>query len=259
MHDDAQKQVFNDYHGTPSHYAVRASPQARSPRVGAERSFRGGKAWMLALAADEPGLNAPPHPAAGSSFTAVDRCAHPCHLHVRSPGYPPHAVLRLPCAPNLTQSVSSADHRSFKIEEKIGEGTYGVVYRARDSAVPPLSPTPAHYSGPKRYDKGMVALKKMRLDAHDEGVPVTTLREVALLQDLRHDNIVRLREVSGREVGTTPSRFVACPALLHACILYPSLRAIHSLSPPSAIAWHGFRSSRSRRGSSWSLITWTTT
>ena len=72
-----------------SHYAVRASPQARSPRVGAERSFRGGKAWMLALAADEPGLNAPPHPAAGSSFTAVDRCAHPCHLHVRSPGYPP--------------------------------------------------------------------------------------------------------------------------------------------------------------------------
>ena len=41
----------------------------------------------------------------------------------------------------------------------------------------------------------MVALKKMRLDAHDEGVPVTTLREVALLQDLHHENIVRLREV----------------------------------------------------------------
>ena len=35
----------------------------------------------------------------------------------------------------------------------------------------------------------------MRLDAHDEGVPVTTLREVALLKDLQHPNIVLLREV----------------------------------------------------------------
>lgn len=35
----------------------------------------------------------------------------------------------------------------------------------------------------------------MRLDDNDEGVPVTTLREVALLKDLRHENIVRLREV----------------------------------------------------------------
>lgn len=35
----------------------------------------------------------------------------------------------------------------------------------------------------------------MRLDAHDEGVPVTTLREVALLKELRHEHIVRLREV----------------------------------------------------------------
>mmetsp|Transcript_30451 Transcript_30451/g.79021 ORF Transcript_30451/g.79021 Transcript_30451/m.79021 type:complete len:100 (+) Transcript_30451:214-513(+) len=38
----------------------------------------------------------------------------------------------------------------------------------------------------------------MRLDAHDEGVPVTALREVALLTDLVHDNIVRLREVIPR-------------------------------------------------------------
>ena len=75
--------------------------------------------------------------------------------------------------------------------KKIGEGTYGVVFRARDSSVPQVSPA----GGAGVYDEGLVALKKMRLDAHDEGVPVTTLREVALLKDLRHDNIVRLREV----------------------------------------------------------------
>ena len=87
------------------------------------------------------------------------------------------------------------DVRRFKVIEKIGEGTYGVVYRARDMAHPPLSPAPTGSRG-QRHDEGEVALKKMRLDAHDEGVPVTTLREVALLKDLRHENIVRLRDVS---------------------------------------------------------------
>ena len=81
--------------------------------------------------------------------------------------------------------------RRFQVLKKIGEGTYGVVFRARDSSMPLVSP----HAGAGVYDEGLVALKKMRLDAHDEGVPVTTLREVALLKDLRHDNIVRLREV----------------------------------------------------------------
>ena len=78
----------------------------------------------------------------------------------------------------------------YELLEKIGEGTYGVVYRARDLTMAPESPTV-----PDAVDESLVALKKMRLAAHDEGVPVTTLREVALLKDLRHRNIVRLRAV----------------------------------------------------------------
>ena len=73
----------------------------------------------------------------------------------------------------------------YQMIEKIGEGTYGVVFRAQDTS---LAPAAGH-------DEGVVALKRMRLDAHDEGVPVTTLREVALLKDLNHENVVRLREV----------------------------------------------------------------
>ena len=80
----------------------------------------------------------------------------------------------------------------FKLLKRIGEGTYGVVYRARDSS---MSPVVQPKSGPLIPDDSVVALKKMRLDAHDEGVPVTTLREVALLKDLNHANIVRLRDV----------------------------------------------------------------
>ncbi|MCO5589601.1 hypothetical protein L7F22_043569 [Adiantum nelumboides] len=61
--------------------------------------------------------------------------------------------------------------------EKIGEGTYGVVYKAKDL-------TPA---GNGR----IVALKKIRLEAEDEGVPSTAIREISLLKELRDDYIVR--------------------------------------------------------------------
>eukprot|EP00965_Chrysotila_dentata_P243952 6205700-Pleurochrysis_carterae.AAC.1 len=66
----------------------------------------------------------------------------------------------------------------FQKMEKIGEGTYGVVYKARDM---------------KKAGK-LVALKKMWLDNREEGVQVTTLREVALLKDLNHENIIKMQE-----------------------------------------------------------------
>ena len=57
--------------------------------------------------------------------------------------------------------------------EKIGEGTYGVVYKARDL-----------------HTNEIVALKRIRLEVEDEGIPSTALREISLLQELRHPNIV---------------------------------------------------------------------
>ena len=113
---------------------------------------------------------------------------------------------------NASRLCSAFTFARFAISEKLGEGTYGVVYLARDTAFPPLSPVPAGYSGPARHDEGVVALKKMRLDAHDEGVPVTTLREVALLKDLEHANIVRLREVSFHASQPPPSPFLRTDA-----------------------------------------------
>ena len=58
--------------------------------------------------------------------------------------------------------------------EKIGEGTYGIVYKARDTTTGEL-----------------VALKKIRLEADDEGIPSTAIREISLLKELKHPNIVR--------------------------------------------------------------------
>ena len=62
--------------------------------------------------------------------------------------------------------------------EKIGEGTYGMVFKAKN-----------------RQTQEIVALKRVRLDLEDEGVPSSALREIALLKELRHPNIVRLLDV----------------------------------------------------------------
>ncbi|XP_064077104.1 uncharacterized protein LOC135194850 [Macrobrachium nipponense] len=62
--------------------------------------------------------------------------------------------------------------------EKIGEGTYGVVYKAQD-----------------RITRRIVALKKIRLENEVDGVPSTALREITLLKELDHENIVRLVDV----------------------------------------------------------------
>ncbi|XP_071942711.1 cyclin-dependent kinase 2-like isoform X2 [Antedon mediterranea] len=71
---------------------------------------------------------------------------------------------------------------NFQKIEKIGEGTYGVVYKARD-----------------KISGEVVALKKIRLDTESEGVPSTAIREIALLKELNHDNIVRLLDVIHNE------------------------------------------------------------
>ncbi|KHJ44871.1 kinase domain protein [Trichuris suis] len=62
--------------------------------------------------------------------------------------------------------------------EKIGEGTYGTVFKAKN-----------------RNSHEVVALKRVRLDDDDEGVPSSALREICLLKELKHPNIVRLYDV----------------------------------------------------------------
>lgn len=77
---------------------------------------------------------------------------------------------------------------AFQRVKQIGEGTYGQVYLAKD----------------KRTGE-RVALKKVRLDNEKgEGFPVTAIREIMILKDIVHDNIINLKEIV-RSDGGLPS------------------------------------------------------
>lgn len=76
-------------------------------------------------------------------------------------------------------------HKYEKIE-KIGEGTYGTVFKAKNLETMEI-----------------VALKRVRLDQDDEGVPSSALREICLLKELKHKNIVRLHDVLHSERNMT--------------------------------------------------------
>jgi len=70
--------------------------------------------------------------------------------------------------------------RSYLLEDKppVGEGTYGAVYRARCLST-----------------QRIVAVKRVKMEHEDEGVPSTALREVAVLKQADHPNVVRLLDV----------------------------------------------------------------
>lgn len=83
--------------------------------------------------------------------------------------------------PMSTSSGKDWGERSVDVFEfitQIGEGTYGQVYKARDKRAGVL-----------------VALKKVRLENEKEGFPVTAVREIKILRQLNHKNIVNLREI----------------------------------------------------------------
>ncbi|CAH9083675.1 unnamed protein product [Cuscuta epithymum] len=78
-----------------------------------------------------------------------------------------------------TVGLGSSAKQAFEKLEKVGEGSYGKVYRARERATGRI-----------------VALKKTKLPQDKEGVPPTTLREISLLRMLSRDShIVKLMDV----------------------------------------------------------------
>jgi CTD kinase subunit alpha len=88
---------------------------------------------------------------------------------------------RLKKRPQLEEDFKKSDsvyYRKPGNESVVGSGTYGKVFKA------------VHV-----YTKSLVALKKIRMEGERDGFPVTAVREIKLLQSLKHQNIVNLQEV----------------------------------------------------------------
>ncbi|XP_045164177.1 cyclin-dependent kinase 5 homolog isoform X1 [Mercenaria mercenaria] len=74
---------------------------------------------------------------------------------------------------------------SYTKLDKLGEGTYATVFK-----------------GKSRLTDNLVALKEIRLE-HEEGAPCTAIREVSLLRELKHANIVTLHDIVHTEKSLT--------------------------------------------------------
>lgn len=66
----------------------------------------------------------------------------------------------------------------YERHEKLGEGSYGVVFKATDTR-----------------NNSTVALKILKVETLEDGVPSTLLREISILKSISHINIVRLTDV----------------------------------------------------------------
>jgi cyclin-dependent kinase 12/13 len=91
-------------------------------------------------------------------------------------------VLKHPTILNKSPENPSAWHHrtveAFGILNRIGEGTYGTVFKALD-----------------KKTEEIVALKKVRLEHEREGFPITAIREIKILRQLNHKNIINMTEI----------------------------------------------------------------
>ncbi|XP_014661785.1 PREDICTED: cyclin-dependent kinase 11A-like isoform X2 [Priapulus caudatus] len=92
---------------------------------------------------------------------------------------PPSPVELRPELPDYYPAIQGCRSvEEFNCLNRIEEGTYGVVYRARD-----------------KKTEEIVALKRLKMEKEKEGFPITSLREINTLLKAQHSNIVTVREI----------------------------------------------------------------
>ncbi|THH20003.1 hypothetical protein EW146_g1266 [Bondarzewia mesenterica] len=90
----------------------------------------------------------------------------------------PHHSLFVPPRTYHPPFVPSRSVYCYERLNSIEEGSYGVVFRAKE-----------------KQTGDIVALKKLKLDEEKYGFPITALREINALMACRHENVVGIREV----------------------------------------------------------------
>ncbi|XP_044582048.1 cyclin-dependent kinase 4 isoform X3 [Cotesia glomerata] len=123
------------------------------------------------------------------------------------------------------------EHAHYQELSQIGDGAYGTVYKAKDLS-----------SGQ------VVALKKVRVPLTEDGLPTSTLREIAGLKQLErfeHPNIVRLLDVCQGNYLQLPANAKQTESMNRGMILWlvfehveQDLASFISVSPPGGLSPH---------------------
>lgn len=88
----------------------------------------------------------------------------------------------------IMEPVTLRDVNIFEKKDKLGQGTYGSVFKGKD-----------------KVNGEIVALKRINTEQEENGFPITAIREVKILKALSHQNIVKLKEiVTSKEKGQIP-------------------------------------------------------
>lgn len=129
---------------------------------------------------EQPSEQQPPPPKRRAKIAETQKQA----AHLLTPGYSIYVPPRTHHYPIIPSRSVFCYERLNQIEE----GSYGIVYRAKD-----------------KQTGDIVALKKLKLDEEKNGFPITALREINALMTCRHENVVGIREVV---VGDTLTQYV---------------------------------------------------
>ena len=103
---------------------------------------------------------------------------HPAPPRVRKVKKTMRRLKHRPTLPEDLASSTSVFYRKPGNESVVGSGTFGKVFKSQNV-----------------YTKNLVALKKIRMEGERDGFPITAVREIKLLQSLKHANVVNLQEV----------------------------------------------------------------
>lgn len=84
------------------------------------------------------------------------------------------------------------------------------------------------YLATDKRNGDQVALKKIRMDTEKEGFPITAIREIKLLKNLHHANIINLREIVRSQSRRLPAHFslAAQDSVLHKPLCSGNIAAV---------------------------------
>lgn len=79
---------------------------------------------------------------------------------------------------NINKSSQKLSDEKWEKQQKIGSGSYGNVYKGIDKTT-----------------HQQIAIKKIKAPIEEDGIPVEILREIIILRNISHPNVIKLHDV----------------------------------------------------------------